>query len=52
VPKINYHYRFRLTLRCKLDKQLRGMIAHLLRQFAKDKEVRGVTAYADIDPLD
>jgi primosomal protein N' (replication factor Y) len=52
VPKINYHYRFRLTLRCKLDKQLRGVIAHLLRQFAKDKEVRGVTAYADIDPLD
>ena len=52
VPKINYHYRYRLTLRCRLDKSLRGLIAHLLRQFAKDKEVRGVTAYADIDPLD
>ena len=52
VPKINYHYRFRLTLRCRLDKPLRGLISHLLRQFAKDKEVRGVTAYADIDPID
>ena len=52
VPKINYHYRYRLTLRCRLDKTLRGLISHLLRQFAKDREVRGVTAYADIDPLD
>ncbi len=52
VPKINYHYRYRLTLRCRLDKPLRELIAHLLRQFAKDKAFRGVTAYADIDPLD
>ena len=52
VPKINYHYRYQLTLRCRLDKPLRGLIGHLLRQFSKDKEVRGVTAYADVDPLD
>ena len=52
VPKINYHYRYRLTLRCRLDKPMRVLMAHLLRQFSKDKEVRGVTAYADIDPLD
>ena len=52
VPKINYHYRYRLTLRCGLNKALRELIGHLLRQFAKDKEMRGVTAYADVDPLD
>ncbi len=52
VPKINYHYRYRLTLRCRLNKELRALVAHLLRQFAKDKTTRGVTAFADVNPLD
>ena len=52
VPKINYHYRYRLTLRCRLNKDLRALVAHLLRQFAKDKATRGVTAFADINPMD
>ncbi len=52
VPKINYHFRYRLTLRCKADKPLRELIAHLMRQFAKDKENRGVTLFADINGFD
>ena len=52
VPKINYHYRYRLTLRCRPDKTLRGLIAHLLREFARDKTTRGVTAFADVNPMD
>ena len=52
VPKINYHYRYRLTLRCRPDKALRGLIAHLLREFARDKTTRGVTAFADVNPMD
>jgi primosomal protein N' (replication factor Y) len=52
VPKINYHYRYRLTLRCRLNKDLRGLVAYLLQQFAKDKATRGVTAFADINPMD
>ena len=52
VPKINYHYRYRLTLRCRPDKALRGLIAHLLREFARDKTTRGVTAFADMNPMD
>jgi primosomal protein N' (replication factor Y) len=38
VPKINYNYRYRLTLRCRMDKNLRLLIAHLLRQFAKEHD--------------
>ena len=52
VPKINYHFRYRLTLRCRMTKQLRLLIAHLLRQFSQDKLNRGVTAFADINGYD
>ena len=52
VPKINYHYRYRLTLRCRPDKNLRGLLAHLLREFARDKTTRGITAFADVNPKD
>jgi primosomal protein N' (replication factor Y) len=49
VPKINYHYRYRLTLRCRMTRQLRQLIAHLLRQFMRDSGNRGVTAFADVN---
>ncbi len=52
VPKINYNYRYRLTLRCKQSKQLRMLLAHLLRQFAKDNGNRGVSAFADVNGYD
>ena len=52
VPKINYHYRYRLTLRCRPDKALRGLLAHLLREFPRDKTTRGITAFADLNPMD
>ena len=52
VPKINYHYRYRLTLRGRLTKQLRGVVAHLLQQFSQDKLNRGVSAFADVNGYD
>ena len=52
VPKINYNFRYRLTLRCRQTKVLRLLLAHLLRQFAKDKLNRGVSAFADANGFD
>jgi primosomal protein N' (replication factor Y) len=52
VPKINYNYRYRLTLRCNLTSQLRNLIAHLLRQFMTDGSNRGVSAFADVNGLE
>ena len=52
VPKINYNYRYRLTLRCRMTRQLRGLIAHLLRQFLKDGANRGVSAFVDVNGMD
>ena len=49
VPKINYNFRYRLTLRCRMTKNLRLLIAHLLRQFSKDKRNQGVSAFADVN---
>lgn len=49
VPKINYNYRYRLTLRCRMEKKLRALLAHLLRQFSQDRENRGVSAFIDIN---
>ncbi len=52
VPKINYNYRYRLSLRCKMSKKLRLLLAHLLRQFSQDKENRGVSAFIDVNGFD
>ena len=49
VPKINYHFRYRLTLRCAMTRQLRLLLAHLLREFSKDKLNRGVSAFIDVN---
>ena len=52
VPKINYNFRYRLTLRGKLTRQVRGVIAYLLQQFSQDKLNRGVSAFADVNGYD
>jgi len=52
VPKINYNFRYRLTLRCLLSRELRLLMAHLLRQFSADKECRGVTSFVDVNGYD
>ena len=52
VPKINYNFRYQLTLRCRLSRQLRLLLAHLLRQFSQDKANRGVSAFVDVNGFD
>ena len=52
VPKVNYHFRYQLTLRCRMTKPLRQLLAHLLRQFSKDKANRGVSAFIDVNGYD
>ncbi len=49
VPKINYNFRYRLTLRCRMTRSLRLLLAHLLREFSKDKANRGVSAFVDVN---
>ena len=52
VPKINYNFRYRVTLRCRMNKQLRTLIAHMLRAFAKDSGNRGISIFVDVNGLE
>ena len=52
VPKINYNFRHQLTLRCRMTKNLRLLLAHLLRQFSKDTSNREVSAFIDVNGFD
>lgn len=52
VPKINYNFRYQLTLRCHLTRPLRALVAHLLRQSATDSGNRGVSVFADVNGRD
>lgn len=52
VAKINYTYRYRLTLAVKNAKPLRQLLDSGLRAFAKEKQNRGVNAYADVNSYD
>ena len=52
VPKVNYNFRYQLTLRCRMTKPLRQLLAYLLRQFGKDKANRGVNAFIDVNGYD
>ena len=49
VPKINYQYRYRLTVHCRLDRAMRGALSYVLTAFGKDREMRGVNAYLDVN---
>jgi primosomal protein N' (replication factor Y) len=52
IPKINYNYRYRLTLRCQMTRTLRSLLAHFLRQFLKDGANKGVSAFVDVNGMD
>lgn len=49
VPKINYNFRYQLTLRCRMSKKLRLLLSYLLRQFSKDPLNRSVSAFIDVN---
>ena len=52
VARVNDRYRYRLVLYARNQKELRELIAHLLRQAQKDKNNRGVSLFADVNPMD
>lgn len=52
VAKVNNRYRYRVTVSGKNNKELRALLAHLVRSAQQDKENRGVSIFADVNPLD
>ena len=52
VAKVNDRYRYRLILNAKNTKNMRQLTAHLLRQAQTDKKNRGVSLFADVNPVE
>ena len=50
VAKVNNRYRYRLTLTGRSTRQLRALLAHLLQAAHRDRENKGVSVYADVNP--
>ena len=52
IMKINYNFRYRLTLRGQVTRPVRLLLAQLLRLFLQDKQHRGVNAWVDVNGYD
>jgi primosomal protein N' (replication factor Y) len=52
IAKVNNRYRFRITILGKNDRDIRAVVAHTVRQFARDGKNRGILAFADVDPYE
>ena len=52
IARINNVYRYQLTLAARVDRLVLRLVAALLREFAKDKQNRGITAFADLNAHD
>ncbi len=49
VAKVNNRYRYRLTLCCKNSREIRRLLSAALREFAGQKENKGVAAFIDVN---
>ena len=52
IAKVNNRYRYRLILGVENTKEIRHLVAHMLRMALSDKQNRGVSFFADFDPID
>ncbi len=52
IAKVNNRYRYRLVLHIENTKEIRQLIAHLLRKALTDKQNKNVSFFADFDPQD
>ena len=49
VARVNYSYRYQLTLVTQNTAPVRRLLAYVLAEFAKDRQNRGVTAWIDVN---
>lgn len=50
VVRVSGRYRYHLALRCPEDKRRRALVSGVLAEFAREKQNRGVSLYADNNP--
>ena len=52
IVRVNNRYRYRVTIHCKYDKQIRTLISGVLIQSNTAKEYKGVSVFADYNPME
>ena len=52
IVKVNNRYRYRLSVCCRNDRAMRDTISSIIRTFVSNKENRGLSVFADADPID
>lgn len=52
VLKVNQRYRYRVLVKCRGSKEIRAVLAQLLRQAQQDKTNRGLSIFVDVNPMD
>lgn len=52
VVKVNNRFRYRINISCMLNGEIRSVVSQILIECSTDKRFRGVSVFADNDPLD
>lgn len=52
VVKVNNRYRYRVNISCKNSSDIRNLISGAVIECSQDKRFRGVSVFADNDPMD
>ena len=52
VVRVNNRYRYRVTIHCRFDRQIRKLISQILITANTAKEFKGVSVFADYSPME
>ena len=52
VVRVNRRFRYRVTLACQCDKSIRELVSSLLIHCNTAKEYKGVSVFADMNPME
>lgn len=52
VLKVNNRYRYRILLKCRNEKEIRAILAQILRSAQEDRANRGLSILMDVNPMD
>ncbi len=52
VVRVNNRYRYRVTIHCAFDKQIRTLVSRVLVEGNTSKEYKGVSVFADLNPME
>ena len=52
VVRVNHRFRYRVTLNCRCDRAVREFVSGILVQCNSAKEYKGVSVFADMNPME